>query len=213
MTILSHLLIGFGLSFIGSLPFGIINMTVAHTAIHRGITAALWMAFGAAFIEFFQVIVSLKFSWLFVKDGEVENILKMVAAAVLLSAGIYFFFFAKAIAPSADEKKEPGKRRSAFGKGMLVSTLNVMAIPFWIFYGALLTSYDLLKIGNTFVLVFASGTVMGTFSLLSVYAFLGDRILRKSEQITRWVNKFIGLVLMSFGMYEAWQVYFLFFVK
>jgi threonine/homoserine/homoserine lactone efflux protein len=207
MTILSHLLIGYGLSFIGSLPFGIINMTVAHTAIRKGITAALWMAFGAAFIEFFQVFVSLKFTWLFVEGGEVGNILKIVAVAVFLSAGIYFFFFAKT-KPPANENEVAGRRRSAFAKGMLVSTLNVMAIPFWIFYGAILTSYDLLKMDNTYVLVFAAGTVMGTFSLLSVYAFLGAGILQKSEQITRWVNKFIGLVLTGFGVYQLWLLCF-----
>ncbi|MFQ5448797.1 MAG: LysE family translocator [Saprospiraceae bacterium] len=207
MTILSHLLIGFGLSFIGSLPFGIINMTVAHTAIRKGVSRALWMAFGAVLVEFVQVFIALKFTWLFTGSAGIERIMQAVAAAVFLVAGIYFFFFAKA-KPPAEKAETTGRRRHEFGKGVFVSTLNVMAIPYWIFYGAVLTSNDLLDLRNVYVLVFATGTALGTFALLVAYALLGARILRKSEQITRWVNKFIGVVLLGFAVYEAWQVVF-----
>lgn len=55
---------------------------------------------------------------------------------------------------------------------------------------------------NKHIIVFSLGAMLGAFLLLVVYAYLGDKVLRKSEKITRWVNKFIGLVLFGFGVYQ-----------
>lgn len=200
-NMLTHLLLGYGLSFIGSLPFGIINMLVAHTAIRKKLAAALWVAAGAVTVEFFQVIIALKFTWLFDENGEYEMPLKIVALAVFITAGIYFLFFAKSQqVESAGEAY--GKRRHEFAKGVMTSLLNVMAIPFWIFYGTFLSANGLLEQDNLYVLIFALGTVLGTFSLLACYALLGSRILKKHEKVTWWVNRTIGMVLLSLGLYQ-----------
>lgn len=195
-------LIAFGLSFIGSLPFGMINMAVAHTAIHKGVRAGIIMGLGAALIEFFQVWVALKFTWLFAEGGTMGNVLKILAAIIFFAAGIYFIFFAKTKTAELNTVIRVKKRR-VFFKGMGISLLNVMVIPYWIFYGTLLTENNLLERENTDVLLFAAGATGGAFVLLISYAFLGAHILKKSETVTRWVNVFIGVVLIGMGI---WQV-------
>lgn len=190
-----------GLSFIGSLPFGMINMTVAHTAIRKGMPHALATAIGAALVELVQVFVALKFTWLFHENAMVERIFQMVAMVAFLAGGIYFLFFAKS-KPSVSELETPGKRRGDFFKGMFVSSLNLMVIPYWIFYATLLSANNLLVKDNPHVLVFSIGTFFGTFSLLACYALLGAKILSRSEQITKWVNKFIGALLVGFGLFQ-----------
>lgn len=199
---LTHFFIACGLSFIGSLPFGMINMMVAHVAIQKGLKHAVWAAAGAALVELFQVFVALKFTWLFQENARLEQIFQIAAAVVFFAAGIYFFFFAKSKA-AVVENAEAGRRRNEFFKGMFVSSLNLMVIPYWIFYGTLLSTNDLLVKDNPHVIIFSIGTMFGTFSLLLCYGLLGARILSKSEQVTRWVNKFIGLVLLGFGFYQV----------
>jgi threonine/homoserine/homoserine lactone efflux protein len=203
-----HFLLGFGLSFIGSLPFGMINMTVAHTALRKGMVRAMWMAVGASWVEFFQVFIALKFAGLFMEGSMVERIFQAVAAAVFLGGAIYFFFFAKPHVPTETEKQVLSRRRHEFLKGTLLSTLNVMALPYWVFYGAVLSANNLLNKENAYVAIFSAGTVLGTFVLLYFYSLLGAKILRKSSLVTKWVNKFIGLVLAGFGLYELWQAIF-----
>lgn len=190
------------LSFIGSLPFGMINMAVAYTAIHKGIRAGVYMGMGAALVELLQVFVALKFTWLFEAGGVLGNVVKVAAIFIFFGAGIYFFFFAKA-APEKMEKKIVISRYGEFIKGMGISSLNLMVIPYWIFYGTLLVENGWLKKENGSIMVFSTGAMTGAFLLLATYAWLGDRVLRKSGEVTQWVNKFIGVVLIAFGVYQV----------
>lgn len=206
MSYLTHFLIAYALSFIGSLPFGMINMAVAHTAIRRGLPPAIWMGFGAALVELVQVFVALKFTWLFDENPTVEQAFQVVAAIVFVAGGIYFFFFAKTKPALPEEGKVIGVKRGAFVKGIFISSVNLMVIPYWIFYGTLLSANDLLVKDNTHVGIFSVGTMFGTFSLMVCYALLGTKILSKSEVVTRWVNKLIGVVLLGFGVYQIWEL-------
>ena len=203
MTYFIHFLIGFGLSFVGSLPFGMINMTVAYTAIRKGMQAAIFTAFGAAFVELIQVFVAMKFTWLFAENPRVEHVFQILATFVFFAGGIYFLGFAKS-KPALTENDVKSSRRGNFFRGLFISSLNLMVIPYWIFYATLLTANDMLVNDNTHVVVFSVGTMMGTFTLLVLYAFLGSKVFSKSEQIKRWVNKFIGVLLVGFGV---WQIY------
>lgn len=194
-------LIALFLSFIGSLPFGMINMAVAHTAIQKGIKAGISLGMGAALVELFQVFIALKFTGLFQAGGFLGNAIQIIATIVFFAAGIYFLFFAKANPKNIELKKET-KKRIEFVKGMGISSLNLMVIPYWVFYGTLLMQNDLLEKDNKSVFVFSLGAMTGAFLLLVVYAYLGDRVLSKSEVMTSWVNKFIGVVLVGFGVYQ-----------
>jgi threonine/homoserine/homoserine lactone efflux protein len=201
MTLVTHFLIAFAISFVGSIPFGMVNMTVAHTAIRKGMTHALFMALGVSLVELLQAYVAIKFTWLFNENPVVERIFQIVAAIVFFAGAIYFLFFAKATSNVA-EAENPGRRRNDFIRGMFISSLNLMIFPYWIFYATLLTANGLFIKDDAHVAIFALGTAVGTFALLVCYSLLGAKILSKSEQITRWVNKFIGLLLLGFGVYQ-----------
>lgn len=203
MSYLSHILIAYGLSFIGSLPFGMINMAVAHTAIRRGLPPAIWMGLGASLVELVQVFVALKFTWLFHETPVVQQVFQIIATVVFFAGSIYFFFFAKSKPPHEENGKIAGRRRGAFVKGIVISSVNLMVIPYWIFYGTLLSAYGWLVKDNAHVFIFSVGTMLGTFSLMICYALLGNKILRKSEKVTRWVNKFIGIILFGFCVYQV----------
>lgn len=209
MDFITNFLIAFGLSFIGSLPFGMINMTVAHTAIRKGLTHGISTAVGAALVELVQVFIALKFTWLFNENPSVERVFMTIATVVFFAGGIYFLFFAKSTPPVKKEGEEEVKykKRGDFMRGVGISSLNLMVIPYWIFYATLLTTNGILVKDNQHVVVFSVGVMFGTFTLLVCYALLGAKILSKSEQITRWVNKFIGLLLIGFGVFQVLKMF------
>jgi threonine/homoserine/homoserine lactone efflux protein len=196
--------LGFILSFIGSLPLGIINMTVAETTIKRGLKAGLMVAVGASIIELIQAFIALKFTWVFVENTTVQSVLDVIALVVFWGLGLYYFFIAKAVNP--DEKTElKDSKMTGFLKGMSVSSVNVLVFPYWIFYGTYLTSNGWMRMENEFLYIFVFGVMMGTFILLCLYAKLGQMITMRAERMTIYVNKFIGIIFIGFGLYQAWK--------
>lgn len=201
MTLITHFLIAFGISFVGSIPFGMVNMTVAHTAIRKGMANAFFMAIGVSFVELLQAYIAIKFTWLFNENPQVERIFQIVATIVFLIGAVYFFFFAKAKSDT-EQAQAPGPRRNDFMRGMFISSLNLMVFPYWIFYATLLTANGMFIKDDVHVAIFALGTSVGTLALLVCYSLLGAKILSKSEQVTRWVNKFIGVLLLGFAIWQ-----------
>ncbi len=200
-----HLSLGFVLSFIGSLPLGIINTTVAQTTIRRGLRAGLWVAVGASLVELVQSFVSIKFTQILVADPLFQRCFDALALLVFLGLGVYYIFLAKpaALHPHGQE----GGRRSAFWKGVFVSSMNVLVIPYWIFYSGFLHQHGLLEYDLPLIGTFCLGVMLGTFALLLLYAALGLFILRKGEHWTRLVNPFLGVLFLGLAVFQAWKVW------
>ena len=73
MPYLTHFLLGFVFSFIGSIPFGMINLTVVDTTIHKGLRAGIVLGLGAAIIEFFQAIIAVLFTHIFIDNPQIAE--------------------------------------------------------------------------------------------------------------------------------------------
>ncbi|RMG85251.1 MAG: hypothetical protein D6714_06260 [Bacteroidetes bacterium] len=205
MDFVLYFFLGFTLSFIGSMPLGIINMTVAQTSIRQGLKMGILVSAGAAFVELIQAFVALKFTWLFVENPSVESALNLIALLIFWGLGIYYIFLAKNATPHTAETERPSRMRG-FLKGMAVSSVNVLVIPYWIFYGSYLTSNGWLKTENNCVLTFAVGVMVGAFALFVLYARMGQLITTRADKMTRFVNKFIGVIFIGFGIYQAMKV-------
>lgn len=171
LSLLLHFGLGMVLSFIGSIPFGTINVTTAETAMKEGMRLAVWVALGAALIEWVQSLVCLLFSGYLTDHPGIVNIFEWASIPIFLGLAIYFFK-RKNKTPETSSRKE--SRRHGFAKGVIVSALNFLAIPYWIFYAVYLESIGWINLGsNTLIIGFSAGVLTGTFFILLVYAKLG----------------------------------------
>ena len=189
MTLLLHALLGMVLSFIGSIPFGSINVTVMESSITRGFRAAVWVIFGAASVEFIQAFVALKFSALITRNPVTEMILFWASIPIFIAIGIYFIR-----QKHIPEKDLHGYSRSrGFLKGVIIAILNVLAIPYWIFYGSYLTTVRLVDLStNLNIAVFSLGVFSGTILILMAYAKLGAFAKTKFSKITKYISPGVG---------------------
>ncbi len=190
---------GFALSLIGSLPPGLISLTVAQTAIVRGITPALAVALGAAMAEFFQALIAVMAADWFMRHPSVERLFQWAAACVFLVLAIYFLFFAKTDVPEAAVSKHRSLPRQ-FLKGIVVSVFNLLAIPYWFVYCAWLRTQGCWRGGGASTLLFAAGVVLGTLMALGGYALLGQWIRRRSEKIAFYANRVVGAIFLGLGL-------------
>ena len=204
MGFLTHFIYGCIGSFLGTLPMGTINVSIAEESIRRGVRAGIIMACGAAFVEFFQAYIALSFFNILSTNPEVERTIILTCIPIFLVIGCYYLFKKNPIITPIPTK---GSNVIGFAKGMMVTTLNLIAVPYYVFLGGYLHSAGLIKLTPEFVAAFSVGVVGGTFLVFLIYAKLGQYIRRKSEKLSRYASKVVGLIFIAIAVSQAFRYY------
>jgi len=196
---LIHLLLGIAVSFAGSLPPGVISLTVMDTAVRKSFRDSVIVAGAASFIEFFQSFVAVLFSKLFMKNEMVSVFIQYGAAPLFLVLGIFFLTKDRLF-----RKKESTQRHAAtnVALGFMVGGLNVFVIPFWVFWSSYFASNKWIDLEYGSIAVFSAGITVGTMLALLLYARIGLRLASKTSLMTWWGNKTLGLLFIAFAIYQ-----------
>lgn len=204
MMALLHILSGIVVGFIGFLPIGMINLNVADTAIKQGVKEALAMSLGASLIGFLQALVSIFFAGVIMARPEIETYLNYISVPVLIGAGLYFLFGPR---PKDPSEQTPKLRNQRFIKGALLSTMNVVAIPFWVFYTTYLSSMHLIDLESQLLTVlFALGGGGGMFIVFVIYARLGRYAEQKLAKLTQHSAKAIAAVMFLLALIQVIRI-------
>jgi threonine/homoserine/homoserine lactone efflux protein len=201
---LTHFIYGCIGSFIGTLPMGTINVSIAEESIRRGVRAGIIMACGAAFVEFFQAYIALSFFNILSTNPEVERTIILICIPIFLVIGCYYLFKKNSVTAT------PTTRAShviGFAKGVMVTALNLIAIPYYVFLGGYLHSAGLIRLEPEFVAAFSVGVVGGTFLVFLIYAKLGQYIRKKSEKLSLYAGKLVGAIFIAIAISQAFRYY------
>lgn len=204
---ISEFLIGFGVSYLFSLPPGMISLNVLQTTIQKGLLSAFWLALAAVLIESVQAFVGVKFSeWI----NQHENLklgLEMFVIPVFLALGIGNVVIGiKTIRNKDIASLQPKKTIGSFWKGLIVSALNPVAIPFWVVWATGISGKNLLVMETSHILVFVFGTTLGTLACLMTYAVLSAVIAKRIHAVKIWMNIIIGILFIGLAIAQTVSV-------
>ena len=199
MEILTALLVGFFFSFIGSIPPGSINLSVLQLAVQGNVAAAFRFIIASTGIEFIYAYIAIRFQILITSSPFVIQNFHIISALVMVLLGIVNLF----------SPKNPGKlskklAKSGFRKGMIISILNPLAIPFWIGITAYLLSNEWIVINNNTIFSYITGISLGTFALLSVIALLSSKVAPYLQNPSL-IKKIPGFILLALGLYAFYK--------
>lgn len=198
-------------AFIGVLPPGLINMSVAKTCLEKGKRNGMMVAIGASFIVIFQAAVAILLAKYIFNHPYIKNILLRTGLVVFGLLAIYFFITAKKKNKTVDvDPPEKNPIRSLL-KGMMISVLNIFPIPYFV---AVSTAYN--AKGNYeydffSILVFALAAALGAFSTLYLYVICFMKIEKHTTSFAKYSNYFMAglmliLVIMAFiRIYYPWS--------
>ncbi len=190
---------GFVLSLLGSLPPGLISLSVAQTAIQKSMLAAMLLAAGAASAEFFQAWAAVLLADWFMSHPGAERIFQWAAIPVFWGLAAYLFFWARP--PRARGNVAEVSLLRQIVKGVALSAFNLLAIPYWFAYCSSLRASGVWKEeGLAPTLVFSSGVTTGTLAALGLYAWLGLLIVQRSTSVAHYANRFVGLIFLGLGL-------------
>ena len=73
--------------------------------------------------------------------------------------------------------------------------------------GGYLASSNYISLKAQFIAAFASGVVLGSFMTFFIYAKLGQVVKRKSEKLSVYAGKIVGLIFIIIAISQALRYY------
>lgn len=193
MTYFLPLVLGFVIAFLAVIPPGLINMSAAKISTQEGKNEALSFAFGASLIIFIQTFSAVLFARFISNHQEIVETLQEIGIFIFSLLSIYFFWIAKKPKKIKADAKVKGKS-NRFLLGMLLSTLNLLPIPFYVFASMSLQASGYFSFNKIPVTCFVSGVVLGSFTVFYIYIVAFKKIEKKTEFLMRNINTIIGSV-------------------
>jgi len=191
-----HVGLGFVMAYLSLVPPGMLNMTAVRTAIEKGYTSGRWFSLGAALVVIPQAFVALVFAKFFAQHPEVVERLNYAGVVVLFVLSVAFFLQAR------KKFKGEGKKRKgkSFVVGMLMSTMNMLAIPFYLVLTSVLENRGMLMTEQPFINLFVTGVFLGAFALFMTYVRFADVIQKRAQFIARNINYILSALFLVLGI-------------
>ena len=185
-----HVGLGFVMAYLSLVPPGMLNMTAVRTAIEKGSHSGRWFALGAALVVIPQAFVALVFAKFFAQHPEIVERLNYAGIVVLFGLSVLFFVQAR------KKFKGEGKKRS----GKLMSTMNMLAIPFYLVLSSVLENRGMLVTEQPFINLFVTGVFLGAFGLFMTYVRFADVIQKRAQFIARNINYILSALFFILGI-------------
>ena len=193
MLFLLPLVLGFCIAFLAVILPGLINMTAAKISLQESKNEAINFALGASVIIFFQTFIAVLFARFISIHQEIVSTLQEIGIFVFSLLSIYFFWIAKTPKKIKTGSKIKGKSNRFF-LGMLLSTLNLLPIPFYVFASMSLSASGYFNFDKIPISFFVIGVVCGSFTVFYFYIVAFNKIEKKTEFLMRNINSIIGSV-------------------
>jgi len=195
--------LGFIFSFIGSIPPGTLNVSILQTALQGKTGIATRFAVAVAIVEYPYAWIGVQFQYWLTSSPMVVANFQLIAAIVMTGLGIFNLLPAQQPTGLAKKFNESGFRR-----GLALSILNPMAIPYWMGFTAYLKAQGWIRLPSVGLLhSYVLGTSVGALVFLSLLIFFAQRLGRYTSD-SRWIKIIPGLVLLGLGMYAFAKYFF-----
>jgi len=203
MNYILHLLLGLIAGILVTLPLGPVNLLVVNTTISKNLKSAMIVASAASIMELLKPILAIYFSWLIIRHIESNIFIQITIVLAFGLIGLYFM-----LKENSSHKAEKNRREMPdFLKGVLISFLNIPALPFWI----IVVAYCESTIGFDFristVSLFLAGVFSGRYGTLWLYAQLSQYIIERSSLIALWLDRIIAILFFILALVQALRIF------
>ena len=195
---LTHFLIGFITSFLGSIPLGSINAGVARISITQNKKAAHLFILGATLAELIYSCLAIHFSSFLVSIPNFDYYIRILSIPIFILIGISYFL----IQPKKNAE-EPDKTKSNYVvQGLLIGLLNPLQIPFWLAYGTYFISVGWILKDVVLLNWFIVGIIIGSSCLLILIAKFASLYGEKYKINNRKINLITGGIFIILAAYQ-----------
>jgi len=184
MEHLYPLLFGTIVSIFGFLIPSMLSMTAVRMTLEHDHKSAVLFSLGAATVVFIQGLLAAFFVHFLMNNPQIILALKQASIFILIALAIFFFIEARK-KTKIKGKNKPG---NSYFIGLAMSSLNQLAIPFYLVMATVAESNGWLKFNTITAIFYALGTLIGAFIMFYIYVCFAKVISKRSQFITKNIN-------------------------
>ncbi|MCL7761983.1 LysE family transporter [Polaribacter sp. Z014] len=186
---------GFVFSFLGYTLPSVLNMTALKISLETNKREFTKFTLGVSLVVFVQVFVSIYILEYILENPTFIEILEKTGIVVLIFLSIYFY------KQNQKEKKQVEvKQKNSFFTGIILSLLNMFAIPFFCGSAALLITFNGFSFNLASTFFFMFGSVVGTYFILYLYGRFAKLIQQKTGSLTNNINLLLSFITGGFAL-------------
>ena len=203
MTHLKNIAVGFGVSFIGSIPLGYLNVIGFDIYTQNGLLATVYYLLGVVLIEMFVIYFTLIFAKTLAENLKLKKFIQAfsIVFMFLLACGFYS-------SAHSEANFSTTYNYAPLLLGIVLSSLNFIQIPFWTGWNVWLLNGQYIEVSGGRKYVYVLGTIAGTFcgmlTLILALHYFTSNIDFLSKYLMQLI---IPLVFLCLGIYQALQFF------
>ncbi|MCG9971597.1 LysE family translocator [Christiangramia crocea] len=187
-------LITYFAAFLGVVPPGLVNMTVAKTCVERGKKNGMYVAFGAAIVVLIQAFIAVMLAKYIFDHPFVRKML--LRAGLVIFSILFIYFFLKARKKKKFEHTTKKANANSILKGMLVAVLNLFPIPYFVAIAGAMDLSNTVTYDWSMIISFSTAAALGTFTTLYLYVLSFAKIEEKVDSFAKYSNYFMASLMM-----------------
>ena len=209
MTALKNFIVGFLVSFAGSIPLGYLNIIGYEIFAASGLQPLLLFLAGVVLIEAVVIYLTLAFAEKISENKALSRVIDIFTIFFLLVLAAAFY-----VQPEVSSTNEVRALPSAsyFVVGIIMSALNFIQIPFWTGWNLYLVNSNLISIRGIWRYLYLFGTLAGTFSgmilLIMALSKLSENYMPKLL-----ISNLVPLFFLLIAVYNIVKYYRKYYIK
>ncbi len=202
MQILKNILVGFIVSFIGSIPLGYLNIVGYEVYNSFGLNETIFYLLGVISIEVFVIYFTLVFANKLIENKKIIKFIE-VFSIIFMFLIAYIFYSSASKNDSSQSVLEKYVYYSPFFVGIILSSINFIQIPFWISWNLYLLNGNYIEISKSRKYFYVFGSIIGTFfGMLGLILSL-NYLTNQTDFLNKYLMKFI--IPMAFILLGIWN--------
>ncbi len=205
MKILKNILVGFAVSFIGSIPLGYLNLFGYQIFTTSNFNQLNLYLFGVLIVEAIVIYSTLKLSAKVSMNPKWKNYISIFSFIFLLVIALLTYNSSSNESNSL-EKYNSYLSYSALISGIILSSINFAQIPFWMSWNLYLTNEKYIVVEDKKELFYVLGTLIGTYLGMLAIIFSIQAAKNKEVISPQFFSKYIWVIFLVLAIFQLFQI-------
>lgn len=207
MKSLKNSLVGFVVSFLGSIPLGYLNLVGLEIYTKSGLHDLIFFLFGVIVVETFVIYFTLLFAKQLTNNKKLMKIIDFFAVGFMFVLAFAFYFNFN------QETKSNGILQnyliySPFVIGIILNCFNFLQLPFWASWNLYLLNGKYITIERKLKYYYIAGTLIGVFLGMFSLIVILQTFFQKTNHFSKYIMPvFIPVFFIILGSIQVFKVY------